>query len=1202
MNLSWVEFNINNKNLEFLVDTGASLCAIKLECLHSNIPIFKNKLEIKGIGGNLISEGYVYLNLKVNSTIFRQKFFVFKNLNCSTNGIIGIDFLTQYNGIINYELNQISLKNENREIILNLNSKNTNQIILSQRCETIYYLPTHEQEDCVIRGKEVCDGVFVANTICRPQDGKVPVRILNTRENDVYLNNFIPEIRKLSHYDICELNNDNVTVERAKNLFKLLKLNYLNKEEQIEIENICAKFADIFHLPGDKLTKTNLYKQTIHLKENTSPIYVKPYRLPYSQQAEIHKQIEEMCENDIIEEARSAWSAPLLLVPKKSANNDKCWRIVLDYRLLNKSIRDEKFPLPNITEIFDSLSGAVYFSHLDLSQGYYQLELDPNSRQYTAFTTNRGQYQMKRLPMGLKTSPSSFSRLMTVAMSGLNYERCLVYLDDLIVFGRNLQDHNKNLISIFQRLRKVNLKLNPNKCEFLKKEILYLGHEISEHGISPDKSKIQIMQKYPRPTNSDELKRFVAFANYYRKFIPNFAEKAICLNLLCRKNVKFEWTDECETSFNFFKNALSTPPVLDYPDFSEDNVFILQTDSSGKALGAVLTNKNKKPVAYASRSLNKAELNYPIVEKEMLALVFGVKHFRPYLYGRHFKILTDHRPLVYLFSMTNPASRLTKFRLCLEEYDFEIEYIKGKDNVLADALSRIIITSDELKNLHENSISVMTRAQCRKNFSKQEDEQFSIVENNSTSKRPDQPKIVEILKNPKNSIQLSLITNEILNNLHKVDHVSTKTNSFYYIPSQCSLFYNPYTRSALTQDVLLRDLDLICKEVNIPELIVIKYNKDAHHINNLLYMLNENNSESRPRICIIKNVKRIYDDETKKLILNDFHLLPTSGHAGINRMTNNIKKYYFWPGMNQDIQNFVKKCSSCQKHKHSKHVKQPMCITSTATYAFQKIYLDIVGPIEKDINEFCYILTLQCELTKFTEAYPLTSKDSVTVAKAFVDNFILRYGIPTEIATDRGTEFISQTMKDVCKLLNINQLYSTAYHHESIGSLENSHKVLGSYLRIQAQQQKTAWSLWIPYWCFSFNTTVHSETKYTPFELVFGRICNLPSNLMSHVDPLYTFDNYPLEMKFRLQKAQEDARNNLLQSKHKRKTLYDRTANPINYEKNDLILIKSEVGNKLSEIYDGPYKVLEDLEPNVLVNKNGKEVVVHKNRTKPFRI
>ena len=268
-----------------------------------------------------------------------------------------------------------------------------------------------------------------------------------------------------------------------------------------------------------------------------------------------------------------------------------------------------------------------------------------------------------------------------------------------------------------------------------------------------------------------------------------------------------------------------------------------------------------------------------------------------------------------------------------------------------------------------------------------------------------------------------------------------------------------------------------------------------------------------PCVLVIKGVKKIIDADEKRIILNDFHLLPTSGHAGMNRMINNITRYNFWSGLDTDVRNFVKKCGKCQKQKYSNHyIREPMVITSTANFSFQRVYLDIVGPLPTDIEGFNYILTLQCEFTKYVEAYPLKNKDSVSVAKSFVENFVLRYRIPQEIATDKGCKFISSTMKEICTLLKINQINSTAYHHESIGALENSHKVLGAYLRNQTENSKDTWSTWIPYWCFSYNTTVHTETKYTPFELIFGRECKIPQNLTDVVEPIYNFESYPLEI------------------------------------------------------------------------------------------
>lgn len=623
-------------------------------------------------------------------------------------------------------------------------------------------------------------------------------------------------------------------------------------------------------------------------------IYTKPYRLPYSQKYEIQKQIDSLLEEGIIEPCQSEWSSPILLVPKKETiDKQKQWRLVIDYRKLNNNIKDDKFPLPNITEILDSLSGSVYFTHLDLHQGYYNVELDPDSRKYTAF--NSDQYQMTRMPMGLKTSPSSFSRMMTMAMTVLTYEKCLVYLDDLICFGKNLDDHNKNLQDIFEKLRNVNLKLNPSKCDFLKKNILYLGHVVSASGILPDPEKTKVVQNYPVPKSTDEVKRFVAFVNYYRKFIQNFAGKAYHLNYLCKKNVPFIWDENCQQSFECLKQSVISPPVLQYPDFAENNTFTLQTDASGYAIGAILSNKDGKPVAFASRNLNNAEKNYPTIEKELLAIIWAVKHFRPYLYGRLFKILTDHRPLVYLFGMKDPSSRLMKFRLLLEEYDFQVEYIKGKDNSAADALSRLTVTSEQLKEISETIINVMTRAQSRKN---KQDTQNNY---DSTSDCQDQPKIVETQNKYKNSVELRFTTKVELHKLRESNLILKESHTFCYVPSKMTIFINPSSQSQLTPSAFVREFSDFCKIINIEEIYFILSRNLKMFLETLISEIKSTPNWSGPRICVLKEAQRIDDIDDRRVILNDFHLLPTSGHAGIRKMLNNIKKYYFWPGLEKDI-------------------------------------------------------------------------------------------------------------------------------------------------------------------------------------------------------------------------------------------------------------------------------------------------------------
>lgn len=350
----------------------------------------------------------------------------------------------------------------------------------------------------------------------------------------------------------------------------------------------------------------------------------------------------------------------------------------------------------------------------------------------------------------------------------------------------------------------------------------------------------------------------------------------------------------------------------------------------------------------------------------------------------------------------------------------------------------------------------------------------------------------------------------------KEDDTITEIFKCFVFSSKRKIIYiNLDFKAHFTRAEFVKELSLYCNKLQIEEVCVIKNKENVSFIRNVCDEIMKLENWSGPRICILQGVKQISEDKEKRIILNDFHLLPSSGHAGVRRMVNTIKKRYYWPSIERDVQSFVKKCTTCQKSKYVRYIKEPMEITTTASSAFQKIYLDVVGPLDRDIDGNCYILTMQCELSKFVQAIPLKNKETISIADAFVRYFILIFGIPEIIATDRGAEFISATMEQVCKLLNIEKLSSTAYHHQSIGALENAHKALGAFLRIQFENHTDTWNYWLPYWCFSFNNTVHSETNYTPYELVFGKLCKIPSTVSESVEPLYNSDNYPLQLRYR---------------------------------------------------------------------------------------
>lgn len=1191
--LSYVLVSINEKNLRFLVDTGASISLIRYDCLPSNFTFTGETVQLKGITGNISNKGIVKLNILIGHFQKQHKFCVIDNIECSVDGILGIDFFQQSNASIDFADECIRIQGGEYEI--GINSVNTICVNLAKRCEQFLDVVTDETDDLVVVPKQVCKGVFTAGMIVRPMNGRVNVRLMNVNDHEVTLKNFMPEFVRVDQYECINFskNEGNIhSVERIEELLKSVKLDHLHYNERLPITKIIAKYNDIFHLGNDKLQITNILKQSIPLKQDFSPSYIKPYRLPHAHKKEISEQIDQMLKDEIIEEATSEWSSPILLVPKKtdSRGNNK-WRLVIDYRSVNKQIKDDKFPLPNINEILDSLSGAIYFSALDLAQGFYQLEIEKDSRPVTAFTApGKGMFQLRRLPMGLKISPSAFSRMMTIAMSGLHFDKCLVYLDDLIVYGKNLNDHNTNLHSVLSRLRKVNLKLNPSKCQFLKKDLVYLGHKISDKGVEPDPSKVSSILNFPVPTNVEEVKRFVAMVNYYRRHIFQFAHITKPLNGLTKKNVIFEWNDECQSAFEKLKEIIVSDLVLDFPDFNENNVFQLTTDASGKAIGGVLSNKNNRPVAFASRNLNKGELNYSTIEKELLAIVWAVGHFRPYLFGRRFIIHTDHRPLVYLFSMVNPSSRLIKFRLILEEYDFEIKYIKGQDNVVADALSRIpykngnnqkdcSINLTDLSEIHK--VNIVTRSMSRKENKKAPAKKKTYTKNIEGTREANSPDVVELLKPPKNAQWLI------------VDHNEEYKSGFTVKSSQ--IIRVNLTHVQVDIDSLVREVDAYLGSEGISEVVLLKNDASLKFID----LFRKSALNSNLKFFIVRDNTAITDPKKKKIILNDYHHKSSGGHIGTKRMYNNIKRTYTWPGLLEDVKEYIDKCLQCKKCKIQRHIIAPMNITTTSNEAFEKVYLDLVGPLPIDDENNRYILTIQCELTKFIEAYPLKTKETNEVAKKFVDEFILRYGVPKIVATDQGKEFVSETFKEMCKLLEVEQLQSVAYHHESIGALENSHKHLGSYLKIKVLENKNTWVNWIPYWTFSHNNTVHGATGYTPSELVFGKFTELPNNLGHTIDPIYNFDSYISELKYRLKVALKDAKETLIENKKNYKQYYDKKLFiPIIKIGDRVLLLNHGRKNKLEPYYKGPYFVKEVELPNVVIQYDDKFKKVHINNLK----
>lgn len=450
-------------------------------------------------------------------------------------------------------------------------------------------------------------------------------------------------------------------------------------------EEILEQYRELFTGQIGKLNTTQ-----VKLRVKDEPVYMKARTIPFAIKEKYETALENLEKQGIIRKVNfSHWASPTVPVKKPDGNV----RICADYsRTINAKSELESHPLPTLDEMLTKLANGVKFTKLDLAQAYHQLELDPDSRQFTTISTHKGLYEYTRLPFGIHSAVSIFQRTMEAILADI--PGCVLYIDDILVTGENDEEHLANLKRVLNRLHEVGMKLKPAKFEFMLHEINYLGHTFSENGITPSGSKVQALQLAKPPSTVSELQSFIGTANYLRRYVPHFASVMAPLYSLLKKEAKWQWGEPEQSAFKKIKEILCSETVLAH--YSPSKETILQTDASGVGLGAVLLQKENgefHPVAYASRVLTDTEKRYSNIERESLALVFGVTKFRQYLLGREFTLRTDHKPLLNLFGHENAvpilvSPRLKKWKLVLSAYHYTMEYVPGKDNVFADFMSR----------------------------------------------------------------------------------------------------------------------------------------------------------------------------------------------------------------------------------------------------------------------------------------------------------------------------------------------------------------------------------------------------------------------------------------------------------------------------------------------------------------------------------
>lgn len=707
-----IEGVVNGTRVPFLVDTGATVTLLRKDVWDRANPAHQklepwSKSRLVGVDGTpLQTHGCTNVTIDVDGRAYQIDVVVVSPL--TTEAILGLDFLRTHQASVDLGNGYLTLGDKGHRLPLDgpvatVDVEHVSRVCLS---EELRIPPRSEVEvmGCVREPLESGTWLLtgtkrpaaaVAAALVNPEHGQVPVRLLNPRSQAVFIRKG-EEIGTLErvedtptqHTVVSRVGTEQVSREKQQLLRELVDNNAseLSQNEADRFYRLLMDYEDVFAVSNSDLGRTTRLKHTIDTG-NAHPIRQPVRRIAPPQRDEVKRLVETMLNDDVIQPSSSPWASPVVLVRKK----DGSARFCVDYRKVNEVTHKDAYPLPRIDATLDTLAGSRLFSTLDLLSGYWQVEIAEEDRAKTAFCTTEGLFEFKVMPFGLCNAPATFQRLMDLVLSGVQWWQCLVYLDDVIIIGKDFDEHLRNLEAVFGRLRQAGLKLKPAKCAFLQRKVRYLGYIVSEDGIAPDPAKVEKVAAWPEPKTTREVQQFVGFASYYRRFIQDFASIAKPLYRLTERTNIFNWTAECRTAFNELRRCLTTAPVLAYPDFTRE--FIVDTDASDTGIGAVLSqvdeNGHERVIAYASRVLSKPERRYCVTRRELLAVVVFLREFRPYLTGRHFTLRTDHGSLTWLRNFRDPEGQLARWLEVLQEFDFTIIHRRGRKHTNADALSRL---------------------------------------------------------------------------------------------------------------------------------------------------------------------------------------------------------------------------------------------------------------------------------------------------------------------------------------------------------------------------------------------------------------------------------------------------------------------------------------------------------------------------------
>ena len=909
--------------------------------------------------------------------------------------------------------------------------------------------------------------------------------------------------------------------------------------------DLVKKYQHLFSVNSLDLGKTELVKHKIEITDST-PFRERYRRIPPQMFDQVKAHLEEMLSMGAIRRSHSPWASAIVLVKKK----DGGIRFCIDLRQLNNRTVKDAYTLPRIDESLDCLRGSNWFSSLDLKSGYWQVELEEDSKPLTAFTVGPlGFYECERMPFGLANAPATFQRVMQSCLGELHLQYCIIYLDDVVVYSRTFQEHLERLEAVFKKLEQAGLKLKPSKCELFKQRITYLGHVVSKDGVGTCSDKTEAIRKWPVPKTVTDVRSFLGFVGYYRRFIEGFSQVSRPLvELTCgpeasRGGHEVTWTEECQQAFETLKEACSTSPVLAYADFSRP--FKVYTDASGLGLGATIYQEQvegpDRVVAYASRSLSRTEAKYPAHKLEFLALKWAItEKFHEYLYGSKFTVYTDNNPLTYVLSTAKLDATRQRWIAALALYDFDIKYRSGKVNIDADALSRIRWENEETV-IHIPQSGVQT-----------------ILDGNGVTS-------YEMWANTVSCIE---IQKQEVENVQEIDWRQEQANDPILGSLMSVMRGNELERPIYDPDGELQ--------------YYLKHKGEIKIRQNILYRRIKRGPYS------ISIWQLLLPPKYRCIALQGCH--DNAGHPAESRTLSILADRFFWPKMNETCQKYVHNCLRCKAFKAMPEIA-PL-ETIPCVRPLQVVHMDYLT-IEDKGNKIANILVITDHFTRFAQAYVTSSQTAKVTAKAIWDQFMVHYGCPENIITDQGRNFESILIAELCKLAGVKKLRTTPYHPMANGQCERFNRTLISMLGTLPPQKKSKWKEYVKPLVFMYNATKSEATGYSPYKLMFGREPRLPVDSELNVPVqgkghILTAD-YVIKLKQQLEWARQQAELCSRRQINRHKKIKDRRVKGSTLQVGDRVLVRVTS-------HAGKHKIQDrwNIEPYEVVGQPYKGIPVYK--------